>query len=1374
MPFDISPNNISFLNGGGEITELLRKRDWSKTTLNNPEAWPQSLKTTLSIIFNSKFPMLLFWGPEHICFYNDAFRPCIGNEGKHPAMLGAKAKDYWKQTWEDIKPVLDNVLAVGEAIWTEDQLLPIYTNGVMEEAYWTFCYSAVHDETGKPAGVFVTCNETTKKVEAISGLKASEETVQDVSERAAVQKDIADSEIELRLALEGGNLGHFDSYPQKDILIWSPKAKELFGLAADETIDLGIYRNLIHPEDFAKAQSILSNALQGKNGEYYENEYRTIHNKWLYVKGKIRFDNKGQAERVTGIIQDITETKLANELLAASERRFSDMIYSSPSLISILKGEEFIIDIANDAILETWGKGKDIIGKPFLAVLPEIIDQGFDKILREVYQTGIPFKAHEMPVTLTRNGVPELSYYNFIYQVQKDLNGKIDSLTIIATDVTQQTVLNKKIHDSERQIKETKELLELTFSNVPAAIFLYGKNKELLLANERAAHLLNYETVETLLAKKDYTAIINAATNIFFIQNEAEESFATKDLPTTIALESTTPTEHTFSMQHKMNGAKKWLINKSSPILDADGNVLMVLTTITDITVQKIAEENIRNSEKRFRLLADDAPMWVWITDKEINVQYANLELLHFIGLSHYSEFTGQVWQSSIHEDDLIKLMNQFQKAAENQNNFEIEARIKNAKTETFEWFYLKGIPHIEEEIFTGFIGTAINIQEQKIATEILEYRRALLESNNESSLDGALLVDAKGNIISYNKRFTEIWNMPKQITDAKDDKAALEYAMSQLVNPNQFIEKVKYLYDHPTETSKDELEYKDGKIVERYGYPVIGEDGTYYAWSWIFRDITQQKNDEKLIKESETRFRVMAETLPQLIWVTDEKGNREYASGRWKEYTGLTPDVAESWEATVHPDDLDDINNKWKYSLETGEIYKHEVRLKSKTGEYRWFAVRGEPVLQGDNKIDKWVGAFTDIHTQKSFAHELETQVENRTKELATLNESLISKNESLSISESFNRALTEISPNVVYIFDIEKNIPIFLNKTALDIIGFGWEEINKMVSPIKNIVHPDDILSVKLAMLKIKTSAVGEVIEHEYRIKNSVGNWIPFLVRETAFKRNSEDQVYQVLGIGVDITELKKSKDILEQNNADLEKMNKELQSFAYISSHDLQEPLRKIQTFSNYIIDREKDNLSDKGKDYFGRMQASAARMRQLIDDLLAYSRASDTAIQFKKINLNKFINEVKGDFLDDVNFKGAIIEIEAPDNALVIPFQFRQLIANLISNSLKFKKVDVATHIVITSTTEKGSKLVDAKMNEQKNYCHIKFTDNGIGFDNRYSEKIFEVFQRLHGKSEYEGTGIGLAIVKKIVDNHHGIIKATSDNNEGAVFDIYLPQ
>lgn len=166
-----------FLPGGGEMGELTRNFDWSKTPLGMPDQWPQSLRTALSILLNSKFPMFLFWGRDLICFYNDAYRPSLGKqgEGKHPDALGKKGEDVWPEIWPIIKPLIDQVLSGGEATWSENQLIPIYRNGHLEDVYWTFSYSPVRDESGMPSGVFVTCEETTGQIATIHKLEESEE-----------------------------------------------------------------------------------------------------------------------------------------------------------------------------------------------------------------------------------------------------------------------------------------------------------------------------------------------------------------------------------------------------------------------------------------------------------------------------------------------------------------------------------------------------------------------------------------------------------------------------------------------------------------------------------------------------------------------------------------------------------------------------------------------------------------------------------------------------------------------------------------------------------------------------------------------------------------------------------------------------------------------------------------------------------------------------------------------------------------------------------------------------------------------------------------------------------------------------------------------
>lgn len=241
------------------------------------------------------------------------------------------------------------------------------------------------------------------------------------------------------------------------------------------------------------------------------------------------------------------------------------------------------------------------------------------------------------------------------------------------------------------------------------------------------------------------------------------------------------------------------------------------------------------------------------------------------------------------------------------------------------------------------------------------------------------------------------------------------------------------------------------------------------------------------------------------------------------------------------------------------------------------------------------------------------------------------------------------------------------------------------------------------------------------------------------------------------------------LEENYHSLEKLNKELESFAYISSHDLQEPLRKIQTFVSVISEKELENLSEKGKEYFKRIQNSAERMQALINDLLAYSRTSVDERKFEITNFKKVVEQVIDDLKEELEEKKAKIEIKEMCESNIIPFQFRQLLYNIFSNALKFSRADVNPVIAI------NCEIVDRETSfgHTEKHCHIKISDNGIGFDQKYGEKIFELFRSLHPKEEYNGTGIGLAIVKKIVENHGGTITASGKLQEGATFDIYLP-
>jgi len=274
-----------------------------------------------------------------------------------------------------------------------------------------------------------------------------------------------------------------------------------------------------------------------------------------------------------------------------------------------------------------------------------------------------------------------------------------------------------------------------------------------------------------------------------------------------------------------------------------------------------------------------------------------------------------------------------------------------------------------------------------------------------------------------------------------------------------------------------------------------------------------------------------------------------------------------------------------------------------------------------------------------------------------------------------------------------------------------------------------------------------------------------------ELAYQNDEKEK--RAIELGIANKELAFQNGEKEKRAAELIIANKELLAFTYVSSHDLQEPLRKIQTFVSIILENEEKNLSDNGKYNFERIQLAAGRMQQLIDDLLSFSRINTTDHKFVTTDLNLIIEEVKADLKDKIQEKNAIIEAKDICDVNIIDFQFRQLMFNLISNALKFSNPEIPPEIIIKCKIVKASILNSDKLSLGEKYCLITIKDNGIGFEPHFSERIFEVFQKLHSKEVYGGTGIGLAIVKKIVENHKGLIIATSKLNKGSTFDIYIP-
>ena len=334
--------------------------------------WPQSLITTLSIILNSKFPMFLFWGEDLVCFYNDAYRPSLGNNGKHPSALGQGGEACWSEIWPSIKPIIDQVHAGGEANWSEDQLLPIYRNGKMEDVYWTFSYSPVYNESSQVGGVFVTCSETTEKVNTLKQLQQSEDA--------------------LKFAIDAAELATFDYNPKTNTFKANDRLKAWFGIPTHSRseIDLEVAINAIAAKDKAIVMAAIEQSLDYGSGGKYDIVYSIIHpvtgaERIVNAKGKCWFNDDRIAYRLNGTLQDVTKDTVSRKKVEQERER---------TKLAIATGElgVFEVDIATNA-LTVDARFNDIYG--FSETRPR------EEYVATCHPDDLPIRNHALKEALT-------------------------------------------------------------------------------------------------------------------------------------------------------------------------------------------------------------------------------------------------------------------------------------------------------------------------------------------------------------------------------------------------------------------------------------------------------------------------------------------------------------------------------------------------------------------------------------------------------------------------------------------------------------------------------------------------------------------------------------------------------------------------------------------------------------------------------------------------------------------------------------------------------------------------------------------------------------------------------------------------------------
>lgn len=518
--------------------------------------------------------------------------------------------------------------------------------------------------------------------------------------------------------------------------------------------------------------------------------------------------------------------------------------------------------------------------------------------------------------------------------------------------------------------------------------------------------------------------------------------------------------------------------------------------------------------------------------------------------------------------------------------------------------------------------------------------------------------------------------------------------------------------------------------------------------------DISQRKKAEAARLESEQRFRSMADHAPVLIWVTDAQGHCTYLNEEWLNFTGgsLEQALEQGWESGIHPEDLEHNVMAYRQAVTERQPFRSEYRRCDRTGTFSWLLDTAKPRFLPTGEFAGMIGSCFDITLQKKAEEALELSNFNLEVDLAEKDASLHSIEGSLEESETRFYSLADNAPVLIWLSDEQGNCT-YVNQTWQTLTGQPLD--TQLGSGWLNTIHPEDRARVQSIFQDSSVQQQPFELEFQQAKADGVYRWI----LATGIPRLAAGQFSGLICSCMDISDIKHSQKRLEQAIQELQRSNQELEQFAYIASHDLREPLRKIQSFAELLQDDLAPQLDENQSRYFGYIMSGAKRMQQLIQDVLQYSRVGRSDKALESVDLNHVLEIVQSDLSLAIEEHQVVIEYDALPMIYAHTVEVTQVIENLISNAIKFRS-EILPRIQITA-------------DEQSEYWAISITDNGIGISEESLDRIFVMFQRLHHSNKYPGTGIGLALCRKVIESYGGTISCTSTLGGGSTFLIKLP-
>ncbi|MBN8583629.1 MAG: PAS domain S-box protein [Ignavibacteria bacterium] len=1178
----------------------------------------------------------------------------------------------------------------------------------------------ISDINGIPKELFIICRDITPNKEFQIALLESEKKYRNLAQNAPV------------------SVARF-SMTTNDFEYANDEFARQMGCSVEEYSHLSRAEktNIIYVEDRKKVQDNYD--LWKKNGfkGMLHFDYRIFNLKkeliWLDTFIYADFDDAGRAVMMNEICIDITERKKAELTILESEKKYKNLAANAPIAVTRISADTLKYEYVNDEFTRQTGytmEEYNALGPEQLKAMafPEDHER-----VREFFNNwrNSGYKDTQHIDYRTFNRLGELIWVDTFLFADFDENGNVVSINQICIDITEQKKAQEKIIENENKYKNLA-------ANAPVAVTR-------VLLNSGAYDFVNSEFIrQSGYSMEEYNNLSDSQLVEMIHADDREKVF---NFYKEWAADKYSGTQHIEYRIINRNKSVIWLDTYLYAEFDHFNTPVAINQICIDITERKKAEVELTEKDKRFKALIENITDLISLVDQEGKIIYTSPSVTKLLGYD-LEDYIGRNIYEFINDEDRPIAEKLFKETLSEEGKIvnNVQFRLKNSSGLSA-WHEATAHNLINDPSIGAIVLNYRDITERKKAEQEILLQKSYFQQLFENSPEGIVVLDNQDRILNANKGFERMFQFSADEIKGKtlNDIIVPESMLEQATQMTLFVLKGEIIH------RETERKRKNGSTVDVsvLAYPITLEENQIGVYG-IYSDITERKETEKALRNSEERYRAFVKQSTEGIWrfeflepistklPIDEQVKNVFRYGYLAECNDVfakmygyesAADIAGARIGELliesEPKNIDYIRKSIMGGYKIDNIESIEM---DKNGNRKILMNNLVGIVENDALIRIW-GSQRDITESKKAQEELsKTQFR-----LATL--------------------LKNLQDVVLYETGGGKE---FMSENVSEMLGYSADLFSDRQF-FKTITHPGDWLSIEEKTKEWHKAGSPGVLNLEFRVRRADGTYI--WVEDHMIKvRNNGDS--HMAGVLINITEHKTTEGKLKQLAEKLSSSNKELEQFAYVASHDLQEPLRMVASYIQLLQRRYKGNISAEADEFINYAVDGVVRMKTLINDLLAYSRVNTKEAPLEDVDCNRIVEQNLKNLAASIAETGATVNYENLPTVRANQMQLNQLFQNLISNAIKFRKPDTKP-IVNISAKHAGDEWL------------FTVSDNGIGIDKEFSDKIFIIFQRLHNSSEYPGTGIGLAICKKIIEKLGGHLWVESEPGKGSTFTFTIP-